>query len=262
MEKAIPGGECPMGRKELRILHTSDLHLGNYGDWDRKYLDGTVDLARRYRADLLIIAGDLFDHNRVGEALVQHVAHTLQAATAPVFIVAGNHDCLTPGSVYNRYDVWKSCSNIKIFKGAAGETVHIPSLRVSLWGKSIDYDDRDVFPLEGMPRPEANGHWNIAIAHGYYVGSDSPLFPSYHINEEEIAGLRWDYIALGHVPTFKYLRDDPVVCYSGSPSFNQTSAVVELSEEDGIRVTRCKLDNRFCKPKRSTQFDSIWFGQS
>jgi len=251
-----------MGRKALRILHTSDLHLGNYGDWDQRYLEGTVELASRHDAALLIIAGDLFDHNRVDDALVRHVALTLQAAPCPVFIIAGNHDCLTPRSVFARFDVWKRCGNIKIFRGAEGETVDIPSLGVSLWGKSIDYDDRDVYPLEGMPRPEPNGCWHIAIAHGYYVGSDTPLFPSYHIDEKDIAGLSWDYIALGHVPTFKRLRDDPVVCYSGSPSFNQTSAVVELSEENGTRVTRCRLDDRFCKPRQSTQFDSIWFSQS
>jgi len=214
-------------------------------------------LARRHAAELLIIAGDLFDHNRVGEERVRYTANCLQAAPCPVFIIAGNHDCLIPASVFNRYDVWKTCTNIKLFKGASGETIDVPCLGVSLWGKSIDYDDRDVNPLEGMPRPAANGHWNIAVAHGYYVDGNTPLFPSYHLYDGDVAGLKWDYIALGHIPAYKHIRDNPVVYYSGSPSLNQTSAIVELSEEDGIRVRRCKLDERFCRPKPSSPFDTI-----
>jgi exonuclease SbcD len=230
-----------MGRKSLRVLHTSDFHMGVYGDKDRESLDDTIALIPKHEVDLLIIAGDLFDHNRVDEDLVRFVAGKLQDAPCPVFIVAGNHDCLTPGSVYDRFDLWQRCTNIKIFKGAEGETVHLPKLGVYLWGKSIDYDDRDVNPLEGMPNPQVNGNWNIAVAHGYFVGSNRPLFPSYHINETEIAGQNWDYVALGHVPRFKRLYHKPMTYYSGSPSFNRTAALVELSEENGTRVIQCKV---------------------
>ena len=230
-----------MGRKSLRILHTSDLHLGNYGEKDRQILDTTIEAIPENRVDMLIIAGDLFDHNRVDEDLVRYAADSLHSAPCPVFIIAGNHDCLTPGSVFDRFEFWRDCTNVRIFKGADGETVHLPELGAMLWGKSIDYDDRDVHPLAGMPRPEVNGKWNIAIAHGYYVGKNPVLFPSYHINEEEISGLGWDYIALGHVPTFKCLNSDPMTYYSGSPSFSNSGALVEFSEEAGVTVTRCEL---------------------
>lgn len=230
-----------MGRKSLRILHTSDFHLGSYGEKDRQILENTIDRIPEYRVDMLIIAGDLFDHNRVDGDLVRYAADRLQTAACPVFIIAGNHDCLTPGSVYDRFEFWQDCTNIRIFKGADGEMIHLPGLGVSLWGKSIDYNDRDVSPLEGMPRPGLNGSWNIAIAHGYYVGKNPALFPSYHIREEDIAGLGWDYIALGHVPTFKCLCSQPMTYYSGSPSFSNTAALVEFSEENGIRVTRCEV---------------------
>jgi exonuclease SbcD len=230
-----------MGRKALKILHTSDFHLSNNGDDDRESIEGTLALSTRYRADLLIIAGDLFDHNRVNEDLVRYTADSLQDAPCPVFIIAGNHDCYTPGSVYDRFDFWQDCSNIKIFKGEDGEMVQLPDLGVSMWGKSIDSDEEDVLPLAGIPQPEINGNWNIAVAHGYFVGKNPPLFPSYHITEREVVDLKWDYLALGHVPAFRCLCEQPMTYYSGSPSFSKNAALVEFSEERGVSVTRCEL---------------------
>ena len=237
----IPGDTIWMGRRALKILHTSDFHIGQYGDKDREFLQGTIDMIDRCRADMLIIAGDLFDHNRVGENLVRSAADRLQAAPCPVFIIAGNHDCLVPGSVYDRFEFWKNATNVRIFKGAEGEVVELPALGVSLWGKSIDSDEKDVLPLAGIPQAEANGNWNIAVAHGYFVGKKPPLFPSYHITEGELADLKWDYVALGHVPIFKCLSRQPMTYYSGSPSFSKTAALVEFSEEGGVSVTRCEL---------------------
>jgi len=230
-----------MARQPLRVLHTSDFHLGAYGDRDRESLESAVALIPQHRAGMFIIAGDLFDHNRVDQDLVRFAAEKLQNAPCPVFIAAGNHDCLVPGSIYDRFGIWRTSTNISIFRGARGEVFRLPGLGVSIWGKSIDYDDRDVDPLEGIPQPELNGNWNIAVAHGYYVGKNPVLFPSYHINEAEIAGLGWDYIALGHVPRFKRMCSQPMTYYSGSPSFSRTAALVEFSEENGIRVSRCDL---------------------
>ena len=55
----------------------------------------------------------------------------------------------------------------------------------------------------------------------------------------------WDYIALGHLITFKYICREPVkACYCGSPSLSGTVAIVELSEETGVQVARYSLLNK------------------
>ena len=57
------------------MLHTADVHLGSdgYGDAgqraaheerSRRAFRGVIDRALADRVDLLLIAGDLFDHNR------------------------------------------------------------------------------------------------------------------------------------------------------------------------------------------------------
>jgi len=228
-------------RIPLRILHTSDFHLVSTGDKACRSLEAIKALVVNKDVNLLIIAGDLFDHNRVEDELVRFAANVLREIALPIVIVAGNHDCLSTGSAFDRAELWQDCTNVRIFRSADGEVVDFPDSGVSIWGKSICSDEHDVRPLEGIPLPSGNGRWNIAVAHGYYVNTTPPLFPSYHITKEEIAGLKWDYIALGHVPVFRCISSDPATYYSGSPSYSGTAALVEFSEENGAVVTRCIL---------------------
>ncbi len=226
-----------------KILHTSDLHLAASGDGACECLELLVDLAIRSKVDLVIIAGDLFDHNRVSDSLVSFTAEELRRLAIPTVILPGNHDCLVPGSVFERTELWKNSANVRILRSPHGEMLDLPGLGISLWGKSIDTDDSgDVRPMAGIPQPQGNRHWHIAVAHGYYVSAYPALFPSYHITREEIVDSGWDYIALGHIPVFRCICNEPVKAYyCGSPSLSGTVALVELAEETGVQVTRCLL---------------------
>ncbi|MFC2071910.1 hypothetical protein ACFLUU_04230 [Chloroflexota bacterium] len=64
-----------------------------------------------------------------------------------------------------------------------------------------------------------------------------PLFPSYHITEEEIITSGWDYIVLGHLLTFGCVCNEPAKAYySGSYSLSGTVAIVDLDKETGCRL--------------------------
>ncbi len=184
-------------------------------------MESLVNLAIKINVDLVIVAGDLFDHNRVDDNLVSFVAEQLWSLPVDVAILPGNHDCLGSGSVFQRAALWKDCANVLVFRAPHGETLDLPSLGVSLWGKSIDSYAHEVRPLAGIPWPQWNGRWHIAVAHGYYVGAAPPLFPSYHITQEEIVTSGWDYIALGHLLTFECICNEPVKAYyCDSPSLS------------------------------------------
>ncbi len=229
-------------RMPRRVLHTSDLHLASLDDRACPSLEALVDLASKTKVDLVIIAGDLFDHNRVDDSLVSFVAEQLRRLPVWVAILPGNHDCLAPGSVFERADLWENCANVRVFRAPQGEMLDLPGLGVSLWGKSIDSYVSDFQPLAGIPQPQGNGQWHIAVAHGYYVGAEPPLFPSYHITQEEIATSGWDYIALGHLITFRCVCDGAVKAYyCGSPSLSGTVAIVDLAEGTGVQVTHRSL---------------------
>ena len=226
-------------RKKRRILHTSDFHLSSIGDNACQSLESLVNAAVRSDVDLVIIAGDLFDHSKVNDELVSFAAGQLRRMEIPTVVVAGNHDCLVPGSAFERTDLWEECDNVQILREPNGEILDLTELGVSLWGKSIDSYDYDVRPMEGIPQPRGDGQWNIAVAHGYYVSTDPPSFPSYNITKEEIINSGWDYIALGHIPQFRCICSEPVKAYyCGSPSLTGTFALVSLSEEGGIQVAR------------------------
>ena len=231
-----------VSRMQRRILHTSDVHLISLNDSACHNLEALVGLAIKTKVDLVIIAGDLFDHNRIDDNLVSFVAEQLQRLPVDVVILPGNHDCLVPGSAFERTDLWKNCANVRVFRSPYGETFDLPGLGVSVWGKCIDSYEGNIRPLAGIPQPQKNGWWHIAVAHGYYVGDEFPVFPSLHITQEEIITSGWDYIALGHLPTFRCVCNEQVKAYySGSPSLSSAVAIVNLAEETGVQVTRCSL---------------------
>lgn len=223
-------------------MHTADLHLLAPGDRACHSLEAVVDLAIKTGVDLVIVAGDFFDTGTVNDNLVDFAVEQLQRLSVPVVILPGNHDCLLPGSVFDRVELWENCDNVRIFRAPDGEMLDLADAGILLWGKSHDSYGSDLQPLAGIPRPEQNGRWHIALAHGYYVDDEASLFRAYHITEQEIITSGWDYIALGHVPAFKCVSDEPVKSYySGSPSISGTVAIVDLDERTGVQVSRCFL---------------------
>lgn len=224
-----------------RILHTADLHIAFLGDKGCQSLEAVINTAIKSRVDLLLIAGDLFDHNRVDSDLLEFVRAQFWHLPIPVVILPGNHDCLVPDSVFSKTEFWKSCRNLHVFREAQGETLDLSYLNISIWGKPIDTYMGDIHPMQGMLQPDDGGLWHIAVAHGYFVDTESPRFPSYHITEQEIAENGWDYVALGHVPIFRCISSDPVTYYSGSPSLAGTVALVDLDERTGVHVKSCSL---------------------
>jgi len=231
-------------RQVCRILHTSDLHIDRAGDKACDSLMAVVDLAIDRNVDMVIIAGDLFDHNRIENELVNFVVGQLRRLPAPVVILPGNHDCLVPGSVYEEAGFQHS-NNIHLFTSPQGEVLDLPELEVSIWGKCINSYDYDVLPLEGMPQPKQNGRWHVAVGHGYYVDGEVPIFPSYHIRPEEVVNSGWHYIALGHLPVFRSVCLEPVTYYCGSPVMSGSVALVELNDAVGVQVTQCMLKRKY-----------------
>lgn len=228
-------------RPARRILHTADLHIAFTGDSGCQSLEAVVNMAIKSRADLLIIAGDLFDHNRIEDNLLDFVKAQFWRLPIPIVVLPGNHDCLVPGSIFENKELWQDCRNLHIFRSVQGETLDLPYLNLSVWGKPIDTYLGDIHPMSDVPESIDNSSWNIAVAHGYYVDVESPAFASYHITEQDISKGEWDYVALGHVPMFRCVCSDPVAYYSGSPLISGTSAIVDFDEKEGVQVTRCHL---------------------
>ena len=84
----------------MRILHTSDWHVGktirgeSRMDEHRAVLAEIGEVARAERAELILVAGDLYETAAPGPEAVALVNQTLLnlRAIAPLVVIAGNHD--------------------------------------------------------------------------------------------------------------------------------------------------------------------------
>lgn len=219
------------GRPRLRVLHTSDVHLGAYDSGDptgdgpgarkRRAMHDTfaavVDLGLRERVDLFVIAGDFFDNARVWEDTARFAAAEIARLGVPTVLLPGNHDHVGSGSVYDRFDLAGWAQNLALLRDPAGELVTLEALGVALWGRSHVEDGRPFSPFDAAPG-RADLPWHIGVGHGHYLHPDSGHHPSYHIREEELAILDHDYVALGHWEQQRRVAAGAVVAaYSGAP---------------------------------------------
>src|SRR5450756_1372264 len=96
---------CSIKRREpfvMRILHTSDWHIGRtlYGrkrhDEHEAFLLWLSDTIREQQADVLLIAGDIFDTitpgTRAQELYYQFLCRIAASECHHVFVTGGNHD--------------------------------------------------------------------------------------------------------------------------------------------------------------------------
>ena len=241
---------------EVLLVHTSDLHVGadtHPGDASHvqslHYLRAV--LAAAEQAHVLLIAGDLFDNNRLPLALLEAAATLLAKARCRVVILPGNHDPLTPDSVYHR-GPFAEVSNVDVLglfsqgsdgDGDAGESVIFSDWDLEVFGRA-HRDYSDMTPLGDLP-PRA-ARWRIALAHGHYdeeVLGASVWRPSWRIRTEHLAAAQADYIALGHWNRAVRVGDSAALAYySGSPDLAGTVNLVRLARDGSVRVTQEALD--------------------
>lgn len=234
---------------EIVLVHSSDLHV----DEDRPVGDGgdgtaalhsVLETARAVRADILLLAGDTFENNQIGAAILDRAGRLLAQADFPVVILPGNHDPALADSVYVR-DGFGRVPNVSILGVTHDEAVPFPVFDLEIWGHA----HRDYFsmaPLRG-PRPRST-RWQVAIGHGHYETPETranPLRPSWVFSDEEIAATGADYLALGHWDRPMRVGNGVVPAYySGSPELAGTVNLVRLTAAGEVVVTREALSSR------------------
>jgi exonuclease SbcD len=250
----------------IRFLHTGDLHLGYdfsksgmaeesarlRRDDLKQTFNSIIDMAIEKQVDMLLIAGDLFEHRYAAKPLIKFIDDGFRKLKdIPVFIAPGNHDPRTADSYYNTYP-WSS--NVHIF-GARWSHVDLPWLNARVWGWGFEtYTVKDdVF--RRFPSLPKDGVINIIVVHG----SDTRVLPHdcadyLPFTPESIELTGADYTALGH-----YHRGRPVLTRSGNHKACYCGCPEGLGfDEPGDRgVMLVELDSRkskvdFVKTSRRT----------
>jgi predicted phosphodiesterase len=221
-----------------RLLHLADLHLG----WTPRdvpndvahairrgrdaLLGEAVNLALSERVDLVVIAGDLFEHYRPEPALVAGVVRELQrlqAAGIALITVPGNHDELSYArSVYRvEAERWPGVLVTRPDPGPVA-SLELAGARVAVTALAYVGGVTPVRePLRSFPRAE--GDLALAIFHGTLVSSArQPGDPfaggrSLPIDRAALADAGFDYVALGHlhVPSRQRLGAVGLALYPG-----------------------------------------------
>jgi DNA repair exonuclease SbcCD nuclease subunit len=205
---------------------------------DLSVLRTVLRTAAANRVDILVLAGDIFDHNRVPLAVLDEAARMMSDALLQVVILPGNHDCLVPDSVYRRGGI-ADPENVHVIGVTVDEMISFPNLDIGLWGRP-HMDHVDMSPLRDAPiRRHAI---QVAIAHGHWLETENDSHRSWLIRNEEIDAVDADYIALGHWDRCLEAGEGPRRAhYSGSPDLARSVNIVRLVAGRPVEVIRAPL---------------------
>ena len=129
-----------------KVLHAADFHLDSafrslpeeqarLRRQESRELPGRlVDWANDHGAQLMLLAGDLFDSDRLYSQTAQMLAQALARFQGAVVIAPGNHDWLSAASPY-RQPIWPE--NVHIFLGRGMERLTLPELGCTVYGAAF-----------------------------------------------------------------------------------------------------------------------------
>ena len=235
--------------RALVLVHSSDIHIdedirpGRYHGLDG--LRHVLATAHRLSADVLLLAGDTFDHSRVPERIAAQAGEILAAARMPVVMLPGNHDPALPDGIFHRSGIL-GLEQAMVIGHTHSESILFEHLGLEILGRPHrSYGDMRPLPTV-TPR---RARWQVVIGHGHYVPGDEwaeHQHRSWLISDADLDATPVDYIALGH-----WDRNEAVGAgamrahYSGAPDLVQTVNVVRLCPELGVSVTREPLNMPF-----------------
>ncbi|MGD9017926.1 MAG: metallophosphoesterase [Desulfobacterales bacterium] len=224
----------------LRFLHTSDWQIGMRAESAGPAAlrlraerlaaaERAIEAAGAHGCQMILIAGDVFEDNAVDRLLVRKVGDILGAAEAPIFIIPGNHDPLTPGSVWEHH-VWREKKNITVVTGP----------------EAIELDDCILYPC---PLREKYASKNptawidarralkpaIGMAHGNVDGLPTED-PDYPIPRDTPARTGLDYLALGHWHSLSRFDDGEGACRMAYSGTHETTKFGERDSGEALVV--------------------------
>lgn len=245
----------------MKILHTSDLHIGKYiGTYDLKedteyVLNQVVDTAIRERVEVVLISGDIFDRpNPSEEAIKMYVSFLkgLLNKNIKVIAISGNHDSGIRLSAYKDilgkgYFV-EGEFNSPMRKVSLNDEygpvnfymlpfftpfIVKSNLKLEKGLESYDLAMDEIIKRENIDTSQRN----IILAHqfvaGFKFGGSEEDFSYSNGDEKNVAGVgiisldkfqNFDYVALGHIHKPQKISRE-TIRYSGSLLKYKTSEI-------------------------------------
>lgn len=266
----------------LKLLHTADLHLGLESaqfepDARRRLARARLDVARnilsvaeQYAVDAILWAGDIFDTPEPSEDWWRGFASVLTSRhgwSRPVVLLPGNHDPITPQSVFHPEHA---------FRKLLPEWVHVVDsdhfeLALSPDAVLLAAPCRSMAGAEDLAlslprRAEGDTRIRVGLVHGstFDIEGYQTSFP---IARDAPKQRGLDYLAVGDTHGFRVIVEDGVapIVYPGAPEqtrFGESGAgqvaLVTLSRS-GARpmVTPLKVGRWTWRDESVTSLESL-----
>ena len=216
----------------VRFIHTADLQLGmtrRFLDEDAqaRFAQARIDaiteigrLAATEGAEFVVVAGDVFETNRVRPRTVGRALEAMASVAVPVFLLPGNHDPLDAATVYRSLTFRRLAPpNVQVLQDSNPVTVRDGVQIVGApWTTKRPLLDLVESACEGLAADV--GQTRILVGHGavdYRGESHDPATIRLAPAETAIADGKVHYIALGDRHSTTEVGDTGRVWYSGAP---------------------------------------------
>jgi len=199
----------------VKIVHAADIHAGRPASRElsqekasirRREVEASlfriVDLVKREKAQVLLVAGDFFEHTYVRPAWVREVSSLFASIPKTwVFISPGNHDPMVRDSLY-RSTKWSQ--NVIVFDSPRFKEVVLKDLGIAIYGLGWNsFFERDRL-LKGF-KTSRSDLFSILLLHADFItkrktsGQENAVSDYLPVWREDIENCGADYVALGHI---------------------------------------------------------------
>lgn len=261
----------------MKILHTSDLHIGKrvneYAMLEEQVyiLKQIVDIAQKEQPDAIILAGDIYDKtvpSAEAVSVLDDFLASLASLGKSVFIISGNHDSaeriafgsriMKASHVYLSPVYTGSISPVVLNDGKVEVAFYMlpfikPSLVQHYAAEEVQLKSYDEAVRYVIGQMDVDQHRrNVLIAHQYITDAERSESEDTMIggldNVDATAFDAFDYVALGHLHR-PQCCGKKTVRYSGSPlkySFSEVHdkksvTIVEMAKEGEVKLSEHPL---------------------
>lgn len=205
----------------MKIIHTADLHIDSKMESNLSKeqaikrrgeilssFEGMVDYASDNGVEIILICGDMFDKLNVRKTATRAVLDIITSHPDIKFLyLRGNHDC----DAFDAELMEVNPGNIFLFTGDSWTSYEFGDVVIT--GREINDENHTSLYSDLVLNVSK---LNIVMLHGQEAMYDGPD-KTHVINIKSLRGKYIDYLALGHIHSYKKDRLDErgVYCYSG-----------------------------------------------
>ena len=232
-----------MSDSSVKFIQISDLHLGSRvlprcfsttsevrlkrEEEILESLESLVDIFAEERAEILLVAGDLFDNDLIQPQLVNRV-FSIFSRLPFTCILPGNHDYLSGASPYSEYERARrglECipENVHIFRGKEYSSVYLPGRGdVSITGRPFTGNTPITEHLLASKIPRDPAEITLLLHHGARTqfSFEEMMKITAPFTAGELLAQGFSYTALGHYHSYSAIESADGItkaAYAGRP---------------------------------------------